>query len=76
MRCLDIYRRRVSEDLRYALGVDEGRKRALLITATTTILAAGKLAQFDKPCLAFPAPDLFGSDLELEASRQNVRTER
>jgi hypothetical protein len=28
--------------------VDEGRKRVLLIAAT--ILAARKLAQFDKPC--------------------------
>jgi hypothetical protein len=32
----------------YALGVEEGRKRVLLIAAT--ILAARKLAQFDKPC--------------------------
>jgi len=32
----------------YALGVDEGRKRVLLIAAT--ILAARKLAQYDKPC--------------------------
>jgi hypothetical protein len=31
----------------YALAVDEGRKRVLLIAAT--ILAARKLAQFDKP---------------------------
>jgi hypothetical protein len=30
------------------LGVDEGRKRVLLIAAT--VLAARKLAQFDKPC--------------------------
>jgi hypothetical protein len=32
----------------YAFRVDEGRKRVLLIAAT--ILAARKLAQFDKPC--------------------------
>ena len=32
----------------YAFRVDEGRKRVWLIT--TTILAARKLAQFDKPC--------------------------
>jgi hypothetical protein len=29
-------------------GVDEGRERVLLVAAT--ILAARKLAQFDKPC--------------------------
>jgi hypothetical protein len=34
--------------LYYAFCVDEGRKRVLLIAAT--ILAARKLAQFDKPC--------------------------
>jgi hypothetical protein len=32
----------------YAFRVDEGRKRVLWIC--TTILAARKLAQFDKPC--------------------------
>ena len=32
----------------YAFRVDEGRKRVLWICAT--ILAARKLAQFDKPC--------------------------
>jgi hypothetical protein len=32
----------------YASRVDEGRKRVLLIAAT--ILAARKLAQYDKPC--------------------------
>jgi hypothetical protein len=32
----------------YDLNMDEGRKRVLLIAAT--ILAARKLAQFDKPC--------------------------
>jgi hypothetical protein len=32
----------------YSFSVDEGRKRVLLIAAT--ILAARKLAQFDKPC--------------------------
>jgi hypothetical protein len=32
----------------YALAMDEGRKRVLLIAAT--ILAARKLAQYDKPC--------------------------
>jgi hypothetical protein len=32
----------------YDFAVDEGRKRVLLIAAT--ILAARKLAQFDKPC--------------------------
>ena len=32
----------------YAFRVDEGRKRVLLIAAT--ILAARKLAQFDRPC--------------------------
>jgi hypothetical protein len=32
----------------YASRMDEGRKRVLLIAAT--ILAARKLAQFDKPC--------------------------
>ena len=32
----------------YAFRVDEGRKRVLLIAAT--ILAARKLAQYDKPC--------------------------
>ncbi len=32
----------------YALAMDEGRKRDLLIAAT--ILAARKLVQYDKPC--------------------------
>jgi hypothetical protein len=37
-----------AKTLCYAFRVDEGRKRVLLIAAT--ILAARKLAQFNKPC--------------------------
>jgi hypothetical protein len=37
----------------YYTPVDEGRKRVLLITAS--ILAARKLAQYDKPCPAIEA---------------------
>jgi hypothetical protein len=50
-----LYRpRRKSETLYvYPLPMDEQRKYALLLAAT--ILAAGKLAQYDKPCPAIKA---------------------
>lgn len=48
----------------YTVAVDEGRKRVLLIAAS--ILAARKLAQYDKPC---PALDYCIADSIAKAER-------